>query len=118
MLLPVSVPSHSSLMRGAGAELVDALANANFTTPEVTVINATEATPYIDADDIRTRLARQVYSPVQWVNTINAMLASGATRIIECGPGKVLAGLVRRIDKSTPVAVIDSPAGLLKSLQS
>jgi [acyl-carrier-protein] S-malonyltransferase len=117
ILLPVSVPSHSSLMREAGAALVDELAKAHFSTPEIAVINATDATPYGDADDIRTRLSRQVYSPVQWVNTVNAMIASGATKIVECGPGKVLAGLVRRIDKSTPVAVIDSPAGLLKGLQ-
>lgn len=118
MLLPVSVPSHSSLMRAAGETLAEVLALTAFETPSITVINATDATPYTDADDIRARLSRQVYSPVQWVNTINAIIGSGATRIIECGPGKVLAGLVRRIDKGTPVAVIDSPDGLQKALQA
>jgi [acyl-carrier-protein] S-malonyltransferase len=118
ILLPVSVPSHSSLMRVAGETLAEALVQASFNTPDISVINATDATPYTDADDIRTRLSRQVYSPVQWVNTMHAMIASGATRIIECGPGKVLAGLVRRIDKSKPVAVIDSSEGLAKALQN
>jgi [acyl-carrier-protein] S-malonyltransferase len=118
ILLPVSVPSHSSLMIEAGETLAEALVQASFNTPDISVINATDATPYTDADDIRTRLSRQVYSPVQWVNTMHAMIASGATRIIECGPGKVLAGLVRRIDKSKPVAVIDSSEGLAKALQN
>ena len=118
ILLPVSVPSHSSLMIEAGETLAEALVQASFNTPDISVINATDATPYTNADDIRTRLSRQVYSPVQWVNTMHAMIASGATRIIECGPGKVLAGLVRRIDKSKPVAVIDSSEGLAKALQN
>jgi [acyl-carrier-protein] S-malonyltransferase len=117
ILLPVSVPSHSSLMREAGETLAEALEQADFRPPDIAVINATDATPYSDANDIRTRLSRQVYSPVQWVNTMHAMFASGATRIIECGPGKVLAGLVRRIDKTKPVAVIDSSEGLAKALQ-
>ena len=117
MLLPVSVPSHSSLMREAGAALLEVLAATSFATPEIAVINATDATPYADAEDIRTRLSRQVYNPVQWVNTINAMIGEGATSIIECGPGKVLAGLIRRIDKTKPVAVIDSVASLQRALQ-
>lgn len=117
MLLPVSVPSHSSLMRSAGETLSEALDNATFSTPEIPVINATDATAYIDADDIRQRLSRQVYSPVQWVSTVNAMIADGASRFVECGPGKVLAGLVRRIDKSKPVTTIDSVEGLQKALQ-
>jgi [acyl-carrier-protein] S-malonyltransferase len=117
LLLPVSVPSHSSLMRGAGDALAESLAGAKFTTPAIPVINATDATPYTDADDIRSRLSRQVHCPVYWVSTINAMIAGGASRFIECGPGKVLAGLIRRIDKSKPVTVIDSVDGLRKALQ-
>jgi [acyl-carrier-protein] S-malonyltransferase len=116
ILLPVSVPSHSSLMVGAGGKLAEALAGVDFSTPEIPVINATEATPYTDAEDIRSRLARQVHMPVQWVATINAMLAAGATSVVECGPGKVLAGLSRRIDRGTPVATIDTLANLQKAL--
>ena len=117
ILLPVSVPSHSSLMISAGEELAETLEAAEFSVADITVINATDANPYTDADDMRARLARQVHRPVQWVATINAMLAAGATSIVECGPGKVLAGLVRRIDKATPVATIDSLPGLQKALQ-
>lgn len=116
ILLPVSVPSHSSLMIEAGEKLAEALASVEVSSPEIAVINATDATPYTDAQDIRSRLARQVHSPVQWVATINAMLNQGATSIIECGPGKVLAGLSRRISRATPVATIDSLAGLQKAL--
>ena len=117
IILPVSVPSHSSLMIGAGEALAQTLADVDFREPEVTVINATDATPYVDAADIRQRLASQVYRPVHWVETINAMLAAGATSVVECGPGKVLAGLVRRISRRTPVKPIDSMAGLEKALQ-
>lgn len=118
ILLPVSVPSHSSLMVGAGEALREALAAAEFVAPSITVVAATDGKPYTDSDDIRSRLARQVYGPVQWVSTINAMIANGANSIVECGPGKVLAGLCRRIDKATPVAFIDSNDSLQKALQT
>ena len=117
ILLPVSVPSHSSLMISAGEELAETLGAAEFSVPTTTVINATDATPYADANDIRKRLSQQVYRPVHWVATINAMLGAGATALIECGPGKVLSGLARRIDRKTPVASIDSVGGLEKALQ-
>ena len=117
IVLPVSVPSHSSLMIGAGEELAATLAEVEFASTGVAVINATDATPYTDAEDMRSRLSRQVYSPVRWVDTINAMLGNGATSIVECGPGKVLAGLVRRINRATPVATIDSMSGLQKALE-
>ena len=106
MLLPVSVPAHSALMRGAGEALADALASAAIKTPAITVVAASDALPYGDGDDIRERLSRQVYAPVQWVLTIQAMLSGGATAIIECGPGKVLTGLMRRIDKSVSASCL------------
>ena len=116
ILLPVSVPSHSSLMTGAGEELAESLAKAEFRTPEITVINATDATPYTDADDMRSRLATQVHRPVRWVSTVEAMITAGATSVVECGPGKVLAGLIRRINRGTPVATIDSLSNLEKAI--
>jgi len=116
--LPVSVPSHSSLMKVAGEKLAETLASTSFSTPSITVINATDATAYVDADDIRSRLSRQVYRPVYWGATVSAMLEAGATSVIECGPGKVLSGLVRRINRGTPVAAIDSTGGLQKALQA
>lgn len=117
ILLPVSVPSHSSLMNEAGEELAETLAAAEFRATSIKVINATDATPYTDADDMRARLSRQVHRPVRWVDTINAMVDGGATAVIECGPGKVLAGLVRRISRATPVGTIESMSGLHKALE-
>ncbi|MDX1507347.1 MAG: ACP S-malonyltransferase [Woeseiaceae bacterium] len=118
IVLPVSVPSHSSLMRKAGESLTEALAAADIGSPQVPVYGAASGAPYVDGDDIRARLSMQVYSPVLWVKTVNAMVADGATRIIEAGPGKVLAGLVRRIDRTLGVAAIDSLSGLQKALES
>lgn len=117
IVLPVSVPSHSSLMRDAGESLAETLQATEFSAPEITVISAATAVPYADAADIRTRLSAQVYSPVLWVRTVEAMVAGGATSIIECGPGKVLAGLVRRIAKGATVGFIDNNDSLQKALQ-
>ncbi len=118
LLLPVSVPSHSSLMIQAGEALREPLAAAKIATPVIKVIAATNGKAYSSADDIRSRLSRQVYSPVHWVTTVNALIEGGATSIIECGPGKVLAGLCRRINKGTPATVIDSVDGLQKALHA
>ena len=118
MLLPVSVPAHSALMREAGEALAETLAAAAFTTPETTVIAASDALPYGDGDDIRARLSRQVYAPVQWVATMRAMIANGATSVIECGPGKVLTGLMRRIDKSVPASCLATPADMTSAKDS
>jgi [acyl-carrier-protein] S-malonyltransferase len=117
IILPVSVPSHSSLMRAAGESLAETLQATEFSTPEVTVISAATAVPYVDAADIRAKLSAQVYSPVLWVRTVEAMVAAGATSIIECGPGKVLAGLVRRIAKGAAIGFIDNNDSLQKALQ-
>ena len=117
IILPVSVPSHSSLMRDAGQSLMEILDATAFKSPEKTVISAATALPYTDADNIRSTLSLQVYSPVLWVKTVQALIAGGATRIIECGPGKVLSGLMRRIDRSITVAQIDNQDGLQKALQ-
>ncbi len=118
IVLNVSVPSHSSLMREAGRTLAETLAETEFRTPEVTVVSAATAEPYRDAGDIRAKLSVQVYSPVLWVRTVRAMIDAGATRIVECGPGKVLAGLVRRIDRGTAVAHVDDHESLQRALQA
>jgi [acyl-carrier-protein] S-malonyltransferase len=117
ILLHVSVPSHSSLMRGAGEQLRDALDAADCRMPEIPVYNATDAQTYKDPDDIRVHLSRQVYSHVHWVNTIGAIITAGATSVIECGPGRVLTGLMRRIDRKIPAGYVDSPDSLDKALQ-
>jgi len=117
IVLPVSVPSHSSLMREAGTSLGEALDATEFKVPDIAVISAATAEPYLDANDIRSKLSMQVYSPVLWVRTVQALVAGGATSVIECGPGKILAGLIRRIEKGMPVATIDNNDNLQKALQ-
>ena len=117
LILPVSVPTHSSLMIPAGEALRETLSQVNFATPITKVVASMDGEPYIGGDDIRSRLSKQVYSPVRWVTTINSMIEGGASSFIECGPGKVLAGLCRRIDRGTPATFIDSIESLQKSLQ-
>lgn len=112
IMLAVSVPAHSTLMDPAGEALADALQAVAFSMPHIPVVSAADATPYLSAEDIRERLTKQVSSPVRWVETVRYMIENGADSIVECGPGKVLAGLVRRIDRSVPVACIESPDAL------
>jgi [acyl-carrier-protein] S-malonyltransferase len=116
IMLAVSVPSHSSLMRPAGEALAESLQAAPFQAPSIPVINAVDGIPYTDAADIRTRLTQQVASPVRWVDTVQRLIADGATSIVECGPGKVLTGLNKRIDRSVTVACIDSPSAMERQL--
>ena len=116
IMLAVSVPSHSELMVPAGEALAESLLAAAFHAPSIPVINAVDAVPYTDADDIRARLTRQVANPVHWVDTVRRLIADGATSIVECGPGKVLSGLARRIDRSVPASCIDSPHALVCEL--
>jgi [acyl-carrier-protein] S-malonyltransferase len=114
--LPVSVPAHSSLMRPAGEELAEALDSTDFSTPTIAVVCAVDGRPYSDAGDIRQRMKAQVYSPVRWVDTIGHMIASGITHVAECGPGKVLAGLNRRIDRSLQSTALVSSEALQQLL--
>ena len=116
IVLPVSVPSHSTLMYNAGNTLAETLAEAEIVAPRITVLGAATAEPYGDGDDIRARLSAQVYSPVLWVRTVEELVSHGASKIVECGPGRVLSGLVRRINRSLGVGAIDSLDGLAKAL--
>ncbi len=104
-------------MRPAGDALKADLEAVEFSPPEIIVLNSVDALPYGGPDDIRNRLQRQESSPVQWVRTVNALIDDGVDRLVECGPGKVLGGLCRRIDKSVPAICLDSPANLEKALQ-
>lgn len=106
--LPVSVPSHCSLMRPAAEQLAARLASVEIKSPEVPVVHNVSVETATRPEQIRELLAAQLFSPVRWVETIGAMKKTGAEVILEAGPGKVLAGLVKRIDKSlTGVAVLD-----------
>lgn len=101
--LPVSVPSHCLLMRGAATKLQATLRGVHFAEGSVPVIQNTDARAYTNADQIRAALARQLWQPVRWTETIAALLDAGVSRFVECGPGKVLAGLNRRISKESTI---------------
>ena len=107
--LPVSVPSHCALMRPAADALAQTLAKIEIHSPRVPVLHNVDVQAHHDADAIRGALTRQLYNPVRWVETIQAMTGVGVDRCLEMGPGKVLAGLNKRIDKTlNTMAVFDS----------
>jgi [acyl-carrier-protein] S-malonyltransferase len=115
--LPVSVPSHSSLMRPAAEALHTHLEQIEIRVPEIPVLHNVDAATRDSADAIREALARQLHSPVQWVQTEQAMLAQGASAFVEAGPGKVLTGLIKRIDKTARALPLFDPASLEAALQ-
>jgi len=100
MQIPVSVPSHCALMQPAALKLADLLATTSIRLPSIPVINNVHVAVYDSVEAIRDGLTKQLFMPVRWVETIRAFMAMGVTDIIECGPGKILTGLVKRIDKS------------------
>ncbi len=98
--LPISVPCHSSLMRPAAEKLRERLRSVTVSAPEIRFLSSVDATEYSDPAAIADLLYRQLASPVRWVATVQALVGLGVNRLVECGPGKVLTGLNRRIDKS------------------
>jgi len=110
--LPVSAPFHSSLMKPAAEKLKEKLAATTFSAPQIPVINNIDVTVESDADRIRDALYRQAFGPVRWVECIRAIKAKGITTVVECGPGKVLAGLVKRIDPDMTGLPLFDPASL------
>ncbi|MBD8873990.1 ACP S-malonyltransferase [Rhodanobacter sp. DHB23] len=113
--LAVSVPSHCMLMRDAADRLGERMAALSWQLPAIPVVQNAEAKRYDNIEDIRGALQRQLYLPVRWTECVQALAAGGATRIAECGPGKVLAGLVKRIDKSLEARAIGMPAELAQT---
>jgi [acyl-carrier-protein] S-malonyltransferase len=96
--LPVSAPFHSALMQPAAERLRQYLQDVRFSAPGIRVINNVDVASYDDPAQIKDALVRQAYNPVRWVETIQAFAAQGATLVAECGPGRVLAGMTKRID--------------------
>jgi [acyl-carrier-protein] S-malonyltransferase len=96
--LPVSAPFHSSLMKPAAEQLRGRLESVEFSPPNISVLNNVDVAVETDVRKIRDALVRQAYGPVRWVECVRAMQARGIVNVIECGPGKVLAGLTKRID--------------------
>lgn len=116
--LPVSVPSHSSLMKSAGVRLGERLASLEIRAPRLRYLSAVDAKEHSAPDDIRGLLVRQLSSPVRWTATITALSSGGVKYIVECGPGGVLAGLVKRIEKGrdTKGFSLDEPESLLAAI--
>jgi len=110
--LPVSAPFHSSLMKPAAGKLREKLAGLSFAAPQIPLVNNIDVAVEADADRIRDALYRQAFGPVRWVECVQAIRARGVSTIIECGPGKVLAGVTKRIDPELMGAALYDPASL------
>lgn len=116
VMLPVSAPFHSSLLRPAAAVLEKTLAGIRITAPAVALINNVDVAQPTEPAAIRDALVRQAWHPVRWVEIIRSMKGAGITHVIECGPGKVLSSLVRRIDRDLKTLNIYDPASLAQAL--
>jgi [acyl-carrier-protein] S-malonyltransferase len=112
--LPVSVPSHCALMRPAAKKLAEYLKNVTIHVPKIPVIHNADVVSYSDSEKIKDALVRQLYSPVRWVETVQAIHALGITNAAECGPGKVLAGLTKRIIAEFPCTALTSNEAILE----
>jgi [acyl-carrier-protein] S-malonyltransferase len=106
VLLPVSVPAHSSLLRGAAAQFKERLSDTAIAQPKWRYVSAVDAAEHNTADSIRAILARQLASPVRWTSTVQALISAGVRLVAECGPGKVLTSLNRRIERGAEVSCV------------
>jgi len=118
LAIPVSVPAHSALMRPAAEDLAEHLDRVRIRAPRIPVIHNASVTVSSDPGEIRALLQRQLYSPVRWVETVRLMGAQGASTVVEGGPGRVLAGLVKRIDRKLSGRCIQDPDSLTAALEA
>ena len=118
MMLPVSAPFHSSLLKPAADRLADYLKKITFSAPRIPVVNNVDVAIVSDPDGIKDALARQACHPVRWVEVIRHMAGMGVTHVAECGPGKVLAGLTKRIDGNLQGLAITDPQSLARAIQA
>ena len=107
--LAVSAPSHCALMKPAAEKLANMLENVTFSEPQIPVVNNVDVTCVSSAQDIKDALVRQLYCPVRWTETVQFLAKQGVTNLQEVGPGKVLTGLAKRIDKSLTAAAVNTP---------
>jgi [acyl-carrier-protein] S-malonyltransferase len=110
--LPVSAPFHSALMQPAAERLQQYLQNVVFSAPRIPVINNVDVEAFSDPAQIKDALVRQAYNPVRWVETIRAFAARGISHVAECGPGKVLAGMTKRIEGGLESLALQDKAGI------
>lgn len=118
VMLPVSVPSHCQLMEPAAARLAERLSEIDIQVPLIPVLNNVDVNAAQDPDDIRQALKRQLFNPVRWVETIEQMKNDGVDTLVECGPGKVLIGLNKRIDRAMNAVAVYDPETLGKALEA
>jgi len=118
LMLPVSVPSHCALMSEAAAELTKSLSELDIKAPQIKVIHNVDVASHDSADAIRDVLAKQLYSPVRWVETVQVLSKSGVDSLVECGPGKVLAGLTKRINREVTALPVFDAASLAKAIEA
>jgi len=116
MALPVSVPAHSSLMTSAGQRLTERLATVELRAPRLRFLSAVDGAPHADPEDLRLLLGRQLSSPVRWTETVRALAAGGIGTVIECGPGKVLTALNRRIERGLQYLALEDAESLQAAL--
>jgi [acyl-carrier-protein] S-malonyltransferase len=116
IMLQMSVPSHCSLLKSASEQLREYLKNIAVQTPAIPVLHNADVTAHNDGEAIKDALVRQLYSPVRWVETIQAFGKQGITHNVECAPGKVLAGLNKRIDTNQQALAINDGAALTLAL--
>lgn len=116
-VLPVSVPSHCALMKDAAQTLAQDLKEIRISSPKIAVVHNIDAKTRNDVEEIRSALVAQLHSPVLWVSTIQYLLQHGIVAVIECGPGRVLTGLTRRIDRSLRGGSLHDSAGLEQALE-
>ncbi|KEF32033.1 Malonyl CoA-acyl carrier protein transacylase [Marinobacter nitratireducens] len=118
MPLPVSVPSHCALMKDAAAELAKALDDVRFNDAVIPVIQNVHAAAETDSGTLKANLLKQLYSPVLWTDSVKTLAGNGVEQAVECGTGKVLAGLIKRIDRSLTVYGFEDPDSLAKALSA
>lgn len=116
--LPVSAPFHTSLMRPAGDRLAEAMAGLTITPPQIPVVHNVHCQTEAEPSGIRRALEQQIYSPVRWTGCVQYMVSVGITRVVECGPGKVLSGLNKRIDRSLECLALEDEAAFDKALEA
>jgi [acyl-carrier-protein] S-malonyltransferase len=115
--LAVSAPSHCALMKPAADKLASVLTDISFSSPESKIVNNVDVAVETDSAAIQDALVRQLYRPVQWTNSVEALVEQGVTEFIEVGPGKVLSGLIKRINKTVTISAVNTPDSVSAAIE-
>ena len=118
MPLPVSAPFHTSLMQPAAEKLSEMILATTFSSPQIPVVHNVNAGFESNPEAIKQLMIQQIYQPVQWVNCVHSLSAKGVQQAVECGPGKVLVGMLKRIDRSIASNTTDSISAITSAIES